>query len=57
MFGSTSITVVDAPHVATERLQAARNAGFAAVLSRGQAASQLQVVLERVWATSRELNG
>ena len=51
------LIVAYAPHVATERLQAAQTAGFAAVLSRGQAASQLQVVLERVWATSRELNG
>ena len=45
------LTVAYAPHVATERLQAAQNAGFAAVLSRGQAASQLQAVLERVLAT------
>ncbi len=44
------LTVAYAPHVATERLQAAQNAGFAAVLSRGQAASQLQSVLERVLA-------
>ena len=42
------VTVAYAPHVATQRLQAATDAGFAAVLSRGQAASQLQVVLERV---------
>ncbi len=48
------LTVAYAPHVATERLQAAQNAGFAAVLSRGQAASQLQAVLERVWAASGE---
>lgn len=48
------LTVAYAPHVATERLQAAHNAGFAAVLSRGQAASQLQSVLERVLATRAE---
>ena len=47
------LTVAYAPHVATERLQAAQNAGFAAVLSRGQAASQLQTVLERVLANSK----
>ena len=46
------LTVAYAPHVATERLQAAQNAGFAAVLSRGQAASQLQSVLERVLTNS-----
>ena len=44
------VTVAYAPHVATQRLQAATDAGFAAVLSRGQAASQLQAVLERVLA-------
>ena len=42
------LTVAYAPHVATQRLQAAADAGFAAVLSRGQAASQLQSVLEGV---------
>ncbi len=47
------LIVAYAPHVATERLQAAQNAGFAAVLSRGQAASQLQGVLERVLAESQ----
>ncbi len=47
------LTVAYAPHVATERLLAAQNAGFAAVLSRGQAASQLSAVLERVLATGQ----
>ena len=51
------LTVAYAPHVATERLQAAQNAGFAAVLSRGQAASQLQAVLERVLASSHTVTG
>gem|GEM_PF-3461194 len=44
------LTVAYAPHVATQRLQAAADAGFAAVLSRGQAASQLKAVLESVLA-------
>ncbi len=44
------LIVAYAPHVATQRLQAAQHAGFAAVLSRGQAASQLQGVLERLLA-------
>ena len=47
------VTVAYAPHVATQRLQAATAAGFAAVLSRGQAASQLQSVLEQVLAKSK----
>ena len=44
------LIVAYAPHVATTRLQAATDAGFAAVLTRGQAASQLPAVLERVLA-------
>ena len=51
------LTVAYAPHVATQRLLAAQNAGFAAVLSRGQAASQLQAVLERVLASSHTVTG
>lgn len=45
------LTVAYAPHVAVERLQAATEAGFAAVLTRGQASSQLAAILERVVAT------
>ncbi len=42
------LIVAYAPHVAIARLDAARAAGFAAVLSRGQAASQLAAVLSQV---------
>lgn len=42
------VIVAYAPHVATERMQAAHAAGFAAVITRGQAASQLASILERV---------
>lgn len=44
------LTVAYAPHVATQRLQAAADAGFAAVISRGQAASQLPAILQSLLA-------
>jgi len=40
------LTVAYAPHVATQRLQAAADAGFAAVITRGQAANQLPGILQ-----------
>lgn len=40
------LTVAYAPHVATHRLQAAADAGFAAVITRGQAANQLPGILQ-----------
>jgi AmiR/NasT family two-component response regulator len=44
------LVVAYAPHVATDRMQAARSAEFAAVLTRGQAASQLAAVLAQLVA-------
>lgn len=43
------LVIAYAPHVAVDRMQAARAAGFAAVLTRGQAASQLAAVLAQVF--------
>lgn len=42
------ITVGYAPHVATQRLDNARAAGFAAVITRGQASSQLSAILSQL---------
>ena len=46
------IIVAYAPHVASARIQAARDAGFAAVISRGQASSQLSSILRQLVAAS-----
>ncbi|RLS56102.1 MAG: hypothetical protein DWH91_07630 [Planctomycetota bacterium] len=46
------MTVAYAPHVATARLAAAQEAGFAAVLTRGQAASQLPAILASLLGTA-----
>lgn len=42
------LIVAYAPHVATDRMEAARAAGFAAVITRGQAASQLASILDHL---------
>ena len=44
------LTVAYAPHVATQPLQAATDAGFAAVITRGQAANQLSAILKGLLA-------
>ena len=46
------LTVAYAPHVATERLQGAADAGFAAVITRGQAANQLPAILQSLLTKS-----
>lgn len=43
------LVVAYAPHVATQRLQAAADAGFAAVITRGQAANQLPAILQNLF--------